>query len=345
MANPRIGVLLFNLGGPEKPEDVKPFLYNLFSDPDIIRIRNNAFRKAVAWLITALRHKRSSGYYALIGGGSPLRKITDQQAAALERQLADEGFPVKVYVGMRCWNPTIDEALTAVERDEITHLVVLPLFPQFSVTTTGSCINYFNARLRQSPRASAIQASYVTRWFDEPLYIEALAGLIRAEFRNFPDPDPRAIYIVYSAHSIPKRYIDEGDPYLEHIQHTVALLNEKLGNKSQWTLSFQSKVGPVKWLEPSTEQIIRTLGRRGTRQALLVPISFVSDHIETLYEIDIQYRKEAESVGVSHFRRCAALNVNPTFIAALAALVKEQLASLQISSAAAVQHEQPNLFR
>lgn len=344
MAHPRIGVLLFNLGGPEKLEDVKPFLYNLFSDPDIIRIRRAALRKSVAWLISTLRHKRSSGYYAKIGGGSPLRKITDEQAAALERQLADEGFQVRVYVGMRCWNPTIDQALAAIERDEITHLVVLPLFPQFSVTTTGSCINYFNARLHQSPRAGLIHASYVTRWFDEPRYIDAVAGLIRSEFRNFPDPDPRAIYIVYSAHSIPKRYIDEGDPYLEHTQHTVALVNEKLGNKNPWTLSFQSKVGPVKWLEPSTEQIIKMLGRRGTRQVLIVPISFVSDHIETLYEIDIQYRQEAEAVGISHFRRTPALNVDPAFIAALAALVKEQMAPLKISSATAVQHEQSNLF-
>jgi ferrochelatase len=264
----------------------------------------------------------------MIGGGSPLRRITEEQAAALKRQLAGEGFEVNVYVGMRCWNPTIDAALAAIELDGITHLVVLPLFPQFSVTTTGSCVNYFNGLMRQSPRSNALQASYVTRWYDEPLYIKALADLIRAEFGHFPDPDPRAIYVVYSAHSIPQRYVDEGDPYLEHTQHTVALINEQLGGKNPWTLSFQSRVGPVKWLEPSTEEIIKTLGRRGTRQVLIVPISFVSDHIETLYEIDIQYRREAEAVGISQFRRVAALNVNPTFIAALAALVKEQIAPL-----------------
>jgi ferrochelatase len=329
MTTPRIGVLLFNLGGPEKQEDVKPFLYNLFSDPDIIRIKTDWLRKSVAWLIATTRQKKSRGYYAQIGGGSPLRRITEEQAAALRQQLAGEGYDVRAYVGMRCWHPTIDEALEAILQDKITRLVVLPLFPQFSVTTSGSCINYFNARLRESGQNGPVRASYVTRWFDEPLYIEAMADLIQAEMGRFPEADPRTIYIVYSAHSIPKRYIDEGDPYLEHSQNTVDLINTRLGRKSPWTLSFQSKVGPVKWLEPSTEDVIRALGRRGTKQVLIVPISFVSDHIETLYEIDIQYRDQAVAAGIEHFRRAAAPNLDPKFIAALAAIVKEQIGQLK----------------
>ena len=327
MSSPKIGVLLFNLGGPETLADVKPFLFNLFSDPDIIRIKNNGLRKAVAWFIATTRNKRSCSYYSQIGGGSPLRRITEGQAAALERHLAGEGFDVGAYVGMRCWHPTIDEALDALERDGITHVVVLPLFPQFSVTTSGSCINYFNALLRR--RKSPVQASYVTRWFDEPHYIAAVTNLIRDEMAKFPNPDPRSIYVVYSAHSIPKRYVDEGDPYLDHTQHTVDLVNAQLGSKHSWTLSFQSKVGPVKWLEPSTEEVLTTLGRRRTEQVLVVPISFVSDHIETLYEIDIQYRHEAQEAGIRHFRRTPSLNVNPTFIASLAAIVKEQIAHLK----------------
>ncbi len=326
MTAQKIGVLLFNLGGPETLADVKPFLYNLFSDPDIIRIKSNWLRKTVAWLISTTRTKRSCGYYARIGGGSPLRRITEEQAAALKHHLAGEGIDVSVYVGMRCWRPTIDEALEAIQREGITHVIVLPLFPQFSVTTTGSCINYFNGLLRQ--RGGAVRASYVTRWFDEPLYIQALTEIIRNEIAGFPNPDPHSIYIVYSAHSIPRRYVDEGDPYLEHTQRTIDLINERLGTKHSWTLSFQSKVGPVKWLDPSTEQVIATLGRRGTEQVLVVPISFVSDHIETLYEIDIQYQQEAKMSGISHFRRAPALNLNPTFIASLAALVKEQIAHL-----------------
>jgi ferrochelatase len=328
MTPSRIGVLLFNLGGPETLEDVKPFLYNLFSDPDIIRIKSDWLRKLVAWLIATTRRKRSCGYYAQIGGGSPLRRITEDQAAALEKRLAADGLGVKAFVGMRCWRPTIDEALEAIRREAITHLVVLPLFPQFSVTTSGSCINYFNGLLRQKDGPGNIQASYVTRWYDEPLYIEAMAELIRAEFAQFPETDPKSTYLVYSAHSIPQRYVEEGDPYLDHTRHTVELINEKLGTQGPWTLAFQSKVGPVKWLEPSTEEVIGTLGRRGTRQVVIVPVSFVSDHIETLYEIDIQYRDAARQAGIPYFRRAAALNLNSNFIAALAAIVKEQIAHL-----------------
>lgn len=324
----RIGVLLFNLGGPERLDDVKPFLYNLFSDPDIIRIKSDWLRRGVAWLIATTRRKKSCRYYAQIGGGSPLRRITDEQAAALERRLATEGFPVRVYVGMRCWHPTIDEALQRLERDGVTHLVVLPLFPQFSVSTSGSCINYFNGLLRRRGLNESIRASYVTRWFDEPLYIEAMADLIRAEFAQFPNPEPQATYVVYSAHSIPKRYVEEGDPYLDHTQQTVELINTRLGTRHSWTLSFQSKVGPMRWLEPSTDEVLKALGHRRTAQVLVVPISFVSDHIETLYEIDVQYRDEAKEAGVAHFRRAAALNLNPQFIASLAAIVKEQIAPL-----------------
>ncbi|MBZ5536428.1 MAG: ferrochelatase [Acidobacteriia bacterium] len=330
MKPPSIGVLLFNLGGPESLEDVKPFLYNLFSDPDIIRIKSDWLRKAVAWFIATTRRKKSSGYYAQIGGGSPLRRITEDQAAALEKKLANEGLNVRAFVGMRCWRPTIDEALETIQRDEITHLVVLPLFPQFSVTTSGSCINYFNARLRQNDPGESLRASYVTRWYNEPLYIEAMAELIRAEIEQFPEADPKATYVIYSAHSIPQRYVEEGDPYLDQTRHTVDLINQRLGLKGPWTLSFQSKVGPVKWLEPSTEEVIQTLGRRGTQQVLIVPVSFVSDHIETLYEIDIQYRDTARQAGIPHFRRAAALNLNSNFIAALAAIVKEQIAHLKV---------------
>jgi ferrochelatase len=329
MTTPKIGVLLFNLGGPETLDDVKPFLYNLFSDPDIIRINSAWLRKPVAWLIATTRQRKSRSFYAQIGGGSPLRRITEDQAAALRKRLAAEGCEVNVYVGMRCWPPTIDEALAAIERDAITHLIALPLFPQYSIATSGSCINYFSRKLRQSQRSNGLQVSFVTRWYDEPLYIEAMAELTRAEFAQFPDPNPQATYVVYSAHSIPNQYVAAGDPYLDHTRHTVELINARLGTKHAWTLAFQSKVGPVKWLEPSTESVLEALGRRHTPQVLIVPISFVSDHIETLYEIDIQYRHVAQSVGIAHFRRTAAPNVNPKFIGALTAIVKEQIAHVQ----------------
>jgi protoporphyrin/coproporphyrin ferrochelatase len=314
----RRGVILFNLGGPEKLEDVRPFLYNLFSDPEIIRIKNDVVRKFVAWLVATTRQRKSCSLYRQIGGGSPLRKITDGQAAALKARLEARGCPADVYVGMRCWNPTIDDAVKMILRDDITRLVVLPLFPQFSVTTTGSCFKYFTKLADDTGLSSKAEISYIDAWFDDPLYIESMADLIREGMRAFSEPNPENIRILYSAHSIPARYVSEGDPYLAQTQKTVELVNECLSRKSPSTLAFQSRVGPVKWLEPATQDVLAQFGRDRVPQVLAVPISFVSDHIETLQEIDILYKQLAEKAGIKEFRRAASLNLYPKFIDALA---------------------------
>jgi ferrochelatase len=312
------GVILFNLGGPEALEDVRPFLYNLFSDPDIIRIKNDAARKALAWLIATTRQRKSKGLYRQIGGGSPLRRITDGQAAALETRLQQRGCPARVYVGMRCWKPGIDEALQRVRRDGIQHLVALPLFPQFSVTTTGSCFNYLRRIVGRDGIKESLRISWVDSWFEEPLYLDAMADLIREAIGRFSKPDPAGVQLLYSAHSIPARYVDEGDPYQDQTRRTVELVNSRLGNSSPSTLSFQSRVGPVKWLGPPTNDILVEFGRKGVGKVLVVPVSFVSDHIETLQEIDILYRQLATDAGIAEFQRAAALNLNPKFIEALA---------------------------
>jgi ferrochelatase len=314
----RRGVLLFNLGGPEKLEDVRPFLFNLFSDPDIIRIQSNILRNLLACFIATTRQRKSRGLYRQIGGGSPLRKITEGQAAALKARLAERGYPSDVYVGMRCWKPTIDEAAKLILTDEITHLVVLPLFPQFSVTTTGSCLKYFRSLAAENGLSSKAQIRYLDAWFDNPLYIESMADLIKEAMRCFPDPNPGRVQLLYSAHSIPARYVAEGDPYLEQTRKTVDLINMQLGSKAGFTLAFQSKVGPVKWLEPSTMDMLQQFGREGVSQVLAIPVSFVSDHIETLQEIDILYKKLAAEAGIKEFRRAASLNLYPKFIEALA---------------------------
>jgi len=315
------GVLLFNLGGPETLDDVRPFLFNLFSDPEIIRIKSDMLRRMLAWLIATTRQSKSRNLYRQIGGGSPLRKITEEQAAALNAALDARDCKAQVYVGMRCWKPSIDDAVGHIMNDSITRLVLLPLFPQYSVTTTGSCLKYFQALDTRIGLSARIGISTIQAWFDEPLYLESLTALIREELQKFSTREPESIHLLYSAHSIPASYIDEGDPYLEQTRQTVALMNARLGNEYPSTLAFQSKVGPVKWLGPSTERVLEELGQSGKTAVLVVPISFVSDHIETLQEIDIAYREVASRAGIKEFRRVPALNLNRKFIDALASLV------------------------
>ncbi len=319
------GVLLFNLGGPERLEDVRPFLYSLFSDPEIIRIRSDALRKLLAWFISTVRQEKSRRLYRQIGGGSPLRKITEDQAAALNAKLNSLSHTVRVYVGMRCWKPTIDEAVEQILRDGITRLVLLPLFPQYSVTTTGSCFSYFQILDNKLGLSSKIKISSVDNWFDEPLYIESMANLIRESLMKFSEGNHGKFRLIYSAHSIPARYVQEGDPYLEQIKKTVTLINSQLDNGYPSTLAFQSRVGPIRWLEPNTKDVLVELGRSGVTRVLVVPISFVSDHIETLHEIDISYRELAVKSGINEFQRVASLNLYPRFIDALAGIVLKVL--------------------
>jgi protoporphyrin/coproporphyrin ferrochelatase len=323
------GVLLFNLGGPETLEDVRPFLLNLFSDPEIIQIKSNALRLSLAWIITRLRQSKSKKLYRQIGGGSPLRRITENQAAALGAELASRGHDTRVYAGMRCWKPSIDEAVEQILQDDIRRLTLLPLFPQYSSTTTGSCFHYFQTLDKRLGLSSKFHISYIQSWFREPLYIEAMADLIREGLAQFPEEDRAKVHILYSAHSIPARYVQQGDPYLEQSRESIALIQARLENAYASTLSFQSKVGPVKWLGPATKDVLTKLAKDGLNDVLAVPISFVSDHLETLQEMDIQYKKLAADLGIRQFHRAAALNLYPKFIQALAnitlnALIEQQ---------------------
>ncbi|QQS48931.1 MAG: ferrochelatase [Acidobacteriota bacterium] len=319
------GVLLFNLGGPETIEDVRPFLFNLFSDPEIVRIPVRALQKPLAWLISTARAGKSSANYRLIGGGSPLRRITDEQAEALRAELSRRGVEAGVYVGMRYWHPFTETAIEAILRDGITDLVALPLYPQFSVSTTGSSFKDFVAQLEQRGGLRHIRRRYITRWHTHESYVSALAGQIEEEIAKFPDPDPSRVHMLFSAHSVPQSYIESGDPYLRHTRETIEEVSEKLGRRSPVHLSFQSKVGPVKWLEPATDRKLRQMRAEGIEQVLAIPISFISEHIETLYELDILYKDLAEELGFSAYRRVPAFNCRPDFISALADLVIEKL--------------------
>ncbi|MCS7080518.1 MAG: ferrochelatase [Chloracidobacterium sp.] len=329
---PRPGVLLLNLGGPEKLADVEPFLRNLFSDPSIIRLPFPVLQRPVGWLIAKLRRRKSMRLYEQIGGGSPQRRITMAQAAALQDELARQGVGARVYVGMVCWHPLIESTFQQILQDRITHLVVLPLFPHFSVTTTGAAAKKLIGCFDQYGGVREMRRSYVTHYETEPGYIAALTDLIVDEMRRFPDPRPEAVQLLFSAHSIPTKYVERGDPYLRHHERTIAAvmtaLERRLGVRPPHFLSFQSKVGPVRWLEPSTEDTIRRFAREGWEQILTVPISFVSEHIETLYELDIQYQALAREVGIPHFRRVPALNCHRAFIRGLASLARARLTAV-----------------
>jgi len=315
-------VLLLNLGGPETLPDVQPFLYKLFSDPEIIRIKNPAIRHLLAWFISRAREKKSRDMYRQIGGGSPLRGITESQAAALETALTARGNRARVYVGMLCGKPSIDEAFDNITADGARRLNLLPLFPQYSGTTTGACFRYIRTLASRKKLSEKIEIFCVESWYENPLYINAVTDMVIAGLGRFPENERHGVHILFSAHSLPERYVRQGDPYLDQTRRCVSLINnrlkERLNYGVDYSLAFQSRVGPVRWLQPSTESVLRTLARRGVRRVLTVPVSFVSDHIETLYELDIAYRKLAAELGVTEFQRAESLNVHPEFIAALA---------------------------
>ncbi|KAI3425091.1 hypothetical protein D9Q98_008469 [Chlorella vulgaris] len=328
----RIGVLLLNLGGPDSLDDVQPFLYNLFADPDIIRLPAPAqfLQPVIAQLVSTLRAPKSREGYEAIGGGSPLRRITEEQAAALRASLQSKGISAHTYVAMRYWFPFTEEAISAVKRDGITQLVVLPLYPQFSVSTSGSSLRLLERLLKQDPMLTGVKHVVIPSWYQRPGYVRAMADLIVAELRSgaFPAEELDDVEIFFSAHGVPVSYIDEGDPYKEEMEECVQLVMGELkrrGIANSHTLAYQSRVGPVEWLKPYTDDSIRDLARGGVRSLLAVPISFVSEHIETLEEIDCEYRELAEESGIQHWGRVPALNTNPTFIDDLADAVAEAL--------------------
>jgi len=319
----KVGILLFNLGGPETLSDVKPFLYRLFSDPEIIHVKWSPLRKAIAYAIATLRRRTSEGYYRQIGGGSPLRRLTQDQARALSDELKRRGKDVETFVGMCTWRPFLREAVNSVEQSNIEKLLILPLFPQYSVTTTGSGFSALRQLIEKRPSFHKLNVQWVRSWADQPTYIQSFVEGIQRELATFTNPD--SVHLLFSAHSIPESYVRKGDPYLDQTKQSVELIMDQLGRKNPYQLSFQSKIGPVKWLEPFTNDVILELGKRGIDDVLVVPISFVSEHIETLYELDILYKKVAKEAGIDNFRRVPALNSDPTFIRALAEIVESTL--------------------
>ncbi|KAK9789019.1 hypothetical protein WJX73_009514 [Symbiochloris irregularis] len=311
--------------------DVEPFLYNLFVDESIIRLPPQVrfLQKPLASVISTLRAPKSSEGYEKIGGGSPLRRITEEQGQALAASLLRKGQDAKVYVGMRYWKPFTEDAIEQVKRDGITRLVVLPLYPQFSISTSASSLRLFENAVNNDPELQGLNHIVIASWYWREGYLQAMADLIIEELKAFPDPTD--VEVFFSAHGVPVAYVEQdGDPYKEEMEQCVDLIMQRLeqrGLHNRHTLAYQSRVGPVNWLQPYTDDAIRDLGKRGTRALLAVPVSFISEHIETLEEIDCEYRDLAEESGIEHWGRVPALGTNPKFIDDLADMVLEQLPS------------------
>ncbi len=320
----KIAVVLFQLGGPDSVEAVEPFLENLFKDPDIIDFPlAKIAREPLAKIIASRRSRKLRAHYQDIGGKSPIGELTALQAFALEREL-QKSVDAKVYVAMRYWHPLTEETVVEITKNQYNIIVLLPLYPQYSITTTGSSVNEWSRRYA-GDKHNHVPTTLIKHFYDHPLYIEALVDNIAAALKRFDPIDAGQVHLVFSAHGVPLKVIEKGDPYQKHIESTVRLVVARGGWKSPHHLCYQSKVGPSAWLKPSLEETIHVLASSKVRNLLVIPIAFVTEHIETLHEINIETCAEAEHLGIQQFEMMPALNHHPTFIRALADLVLRQV--------------------
>lgn len=310
--NRRVAVVLMNLGGPDGPDAVKPFLFNLFNDPAIIGLPG-FLRTPLARLISSRREASAQANYARMGGASPLLPETRRQAKALTDRLKQDapGDETEVFIAMRYWNPMTPETARAVADFQPDHVVLLPLYPQFSTTTTASSLKAWNAAYDGPGEVHAICC-----YPDAEGWIEAQAGAVERLLGQAADARLR---VLFSAHGIPENRVAAGDPYQAQVEATAHALVARLG-LADWEVCYQSRVGPLKWLGPSTDEAIRRAGADGVG-ALVVPIAFVSEHIETLVELDHDYGLLAAEVGCAPYLRAPTVGVEPGFIAALAQAV------------------------
>ncbi len=320
---PDRAILFLQLGGPETLNDVPSFLYRLFADPDVIRVRPAILRKAIAAAIALARQRASKRLYASIGGGSPIRRWTEAQASGVEKILRGIGREVVVRAAMNCSDPFVEDVVSDLGREGARRFLAFPLYPHYSRTTTKGAIERSRAAVSKLVPGADFRA--VGSWPTHPGFVAAHAEAIREEIARFRNPRPEAVHLLYSAHSIPKKLVTrEGDPYPREIEASVDAINRALRGRSPWSLAYQSKLGPVEWLGPPTLEAIGELGRKGTRQVLVIPIAFVSDHVETLYEVDQLFAEKARKVGIPQFRRTPGLNDRPAFLRALADIAISQ---------------------
>jgi protoporphyrin/coproporphyrin ferrochelatase len=319
----KTGILLLNLGGPDSLEGVRPFLTRLFSDREIIKLPGGPLGQAmIGRMIARARTREVQENYRKIGGGSPIVCWSTLQGRGLVERLRARGHDVEFALAMRYWNPDSDEALAQLERADVDRLLSLTMYPHYSTATTGSSVRELLRAMKR--RGCRLSLDRIDVWFDHPGYLDAIAARTLEALATFP-PGSRPTLLV-SAHGLPQHFIDEGDPYPEQIRATMEGVLRRLPEIPH-TLGYQSRVGPVPWIGPSTDAEINRLAAEGVKELLVLPISFVSDHIETLYEVDMLYGDQARARGIATFRRVASLNDFPPFLDALADLVAPRLSA------------------
>jgi len=309
-------VLLLNMGGPDSLTTIRPFLKNLFSDPAIIGLPA-ILRQPLAAVMSARRARKVRPRYELIGGKSPIGPITRDQAREVENALGPAFGPV--LPAFSYWHPYISDAVSEASRSGADQIVALSLYPQYCKATTGTCIKDFSINLPGTLFEDSVHI--VDSWAAFPPYLDALSGTVKEALSRVPENLRGDTVILFSAHGVPESLIEGGDPYLKQTLSTVEGVMERLGSHEHH-VAFQSRLGPVKWLRPSLPDKLKELSAKGAPPLVIVPVSFVSDHIETLYELDIQHREIAMELGFTVYERAPALNTRPDFIAALAELVR-----------------------
>ncbi len=326
-----VGVVLLNMGGPDTLSDIEPFLYNLFMDPAIIDMPvGGTWRHLLSQFIARRRAKKVARDYARIGGGSPLHRLTRAQAEELEIRLNTDlgppaGVRLRVYLAMRYTRPGSEDAARAMEADGVNKVVLLPLYPHFSKTTTGSSLQYWWT-LEQQGEIPSWPTTHVFEYAAHPRYIDALNARIDEGLARFPQAIRDQVHLLFSAHGTPLLEMKKRrDPYCCLVHATVERVMEQRAWNQPYSVAFQSKVGPATWLTPGTPDRLKALAESGVRAVLLIPVAFVTDHIETLFELNILVREQAMEFGIEHYQVTQGLNCEPRFIQALAEAVAAQL--------------------
>ncbi len=321
------GIVMMNLGGPATLDDVEPFLVRLFLDKEIIQL---PFQELLGKFIATRRAPKVRKLYEAIGGGSPILRWTTAQGEAMCRRLDEmspETAPHRFYVAFRYTQPFADDALRAMQADGVERAVAFTQYPQWSCSTTGSSLNDLWRAAKRTGLEEAFTWSIIDRWGEHPGFVSAMASTVEDGLDAYPEAERDDVLVMFSAHSLPLSVIDRGDAYPAEIAASVSRVVETIGLKNPWMVTYQSEVGPVRWLGPSTETVIEQLAARGQKNLLVVPIAFTSDHIETLSELDIEYATLAREHGMTGFHRAPALNARPEFLDALADIVHAHLTS------------------
>jgi len=314
---PLTGVVLLNMGGPDSLNSVRPFLARLFSDRELIRLPAAPVTQPLfAWIVSGMRARKVRGYYEEIGGGSPIAAITERQRFALEGALRATGGRFKVYTAMRYWYPLAKHAALEMNEDGVARVIALPLYPHFCSATTGS--SFSDLRRWMKWAGCSCPLTEIRSYPEHPGYVAALAETVAGTLRGAADRD--GVFLLFSAHGVPQALIDGGDPYRSETERTVAAVMRSFPGLPHG-ISYQSKVGRAAWLPPDTVSEVTRLAREGVKTLVVVPVSFVSEHIETLHELDVRLAAHARQAGIQSFLRAPALNDAPGFIAALRDLV------------------------